>query len=569
MDEQPGPPTMYPQEERYPAEKSVSESFAGKHLLVTGFTGFVGKVWVASLLTHLPDIARITLMVRGRKGQPATDRVRAIFERSPALRPLRERYGPALHAYLDARLDVVEGDVTKPLCGLDAGTLLWLEEAVDAVVHVAGLTDFMPDPLRAYEANVLGAKHVADVVARTRSRRMIHTSTAYVAGTASGYVPERIDPGHAPNGTRFDIDAEVLGLLSACDAASERAGHPRSPKARRARLELGMARAAALGWPNIYTYTKGLSEHLLAGRQDIRLTIVRPSVVECARRFPFRGWNEGLNTSGPLVWLCASIGKGVPMTGAHYFDVVPVDSVSRGLTLSVGEALVDRAQPVYHIASSDHAPFTFARALELTSLGVRRGYGPKDRSRLMALLRRQLDSVPVDRPVEKRWVEPAIMAAAKAARDGLKRLDIQSVWPMPVSDARKARFAAGVHDAAMSAHQTLQRLKRAEHVWRTYQPFVHDHDYRFATEHLRRRTAQLDDRERARFGWDMEGFDWRSYWLDVEMPGLQRWSFPLIDGGEVEEDRGYVLAGPIGAGGRRPAERPVFAAVLAAAGAAE
>ena len=36
----------------------------GKHILLIGATGFIGKVWLANLLTDLPEIGRIYLLVR-------------------------------------------------------------------------------------------------------------------------------------------------------------------------------------------------------------------------------------------------------------------------------------------------------------------------------------------------------------------------------------------------------------------------------------------------------------------------------------------------------------------------
>ncbi|MEO0326894.1 MAG: SDR family oxidoreductase, partial [Myxococcota bacterium] len=38
---------------------SVREAVRGKRLLVTGVTGFLGKVWLAHLLQHAPDVAEV------------------------------------------------------------------------------------------------------------------------------------------------------------------------------------------------------------------------------------------------------------------------------------------------------------------------------------------------------------------------------------------------------------------------------------------------------------------------------------------------------------------------------
>src|SRR5688500_16841948 len=96
--------------------ESIAASLRGRHLLLTGFTGFLGKVWVSFLLERAPSIGKITLLVRGRRDESAQARVRSIFEKSPALRPLRERHGDELLSFLKNKIEVVEGDVREPMC---------------------------------------------------------------------------------------------------------------------------------------------------------------------------------------------------------------------------------------------------------------------------------------------------------------------------------------------------------------------------------------------------------------------------------------------------------------------
>ncbi len=43
---------------------SVRDALRGKHILLVGATGFIGKVWLANLLTDLPEIGRIYLLIR-------------------------------------------------------------------------------------------------------------------------------------------------------------------------------------------------------------------------------------------------------------------------------------------------------------------------------------------------------------------------------------------------------------------------------------------------------------------------------------------------------------------------
>lgn len=54
---------------------SIPAWFAGKRVLVTGATGFMGKVLVEKLLRDCPQIERMYLLVRRKKGvEPAQRR---------------------------------------------------------------------------------------------------------------------------------------------------------------------------------------------------------------------------------------------------------------------------------------------------------------------------------------------------------------------------------------------------------------------------------------------------------------------------------------------------------------
>lgn len=517
---------------------SVRGTLAGKHVLVVGVTGFLGKVLVGFLLHAVPEIGRITVLARTKRLKDARTRLRAAFERSPAFRPLRERHGEGLGAFLAEKLDVVSGDAREPLCGIAPRELDALARRLDAVVNVAGLTDFAPDPLDAIGVNVRGALGAADVAARTRHRRLVHVSTAFVAGAVSGPVDESLVPGLSPNGTEFEPAGELRAIQSVCDALGRRASDV--GEARRARIEAGTARAHALGWPNLYTYSKGLAEHLLHARTDVRVTVVRPSIVECARSFPFPGWNEGLNTAGPLVWLTGTLHRRMPFAPDHVFDVVPVDSVARATTLVLALALADVAEPVYHLASGDKNPFTLGRALDLTSLARRRQYARSDEP-FERLVLQHLDSVIHGVAPEEDPILPAARTAARFARDALVAFDPSVHLPAGLRARFGSRLGAMAQRAGKSLGTTARTLGQVAEMLRLYQPFIFDHDPHFRTDAVRRAAAQLSDEERATFALDVESIDWRSYWLDVQIPGLDRWSLPLLSGERPPEDPAFDL----------------------------
>ncbi len=67
----------------------------GKHVMLIGVTGFIGKVWLANTLLDLPDVKRIYLLIRRQKSNPAERRFEKMVEDSPVFDPLFERYGDA------------------------------------------------------------------------------------------------------------------------------------------------------------------------------------------------------------------------------------------------------------------------------------------------------------------------------------------------------------------------------------------------------------------------------------------------------------------------------------------
>jgi hypothetical protein len=42
--------------------------------------------------------------------------------------------------------------------------------------------------------------------------------------------------------------------------------------------------------------------------------------------------------------------------------------------------------------------------------------------------------------------------------------------------------------------------------------------------------------EDAAFHDDLADLNWRTYWLDVQFPGIARWCFPILDGRDAPTD---------------------------------
>jgi len=486
---------------------SVRAALAGKRILVAGASGFLGKVWLAKLLHDLPDIGRVTLLLRRRGETSAAERFRELLETSPVFDPLRIRAADDLARFLGP-VRVVEGDVARRDLGLDPRTRAELAAATDLVISFAGQTDFNPDLRDALAVNVEATLHLLDFVRECPDAGFLHVSTCFVAGDREGRVPERLDPYRTPRGLPFDPEAERRELHETVEtfARRARAGPARPQPFRRALIAAGVRRAREHGWPNIYTFTKALGEALLVTRASgLPVAVVRPSIVETSVEFPRSGWAEGANTSAPLSHLLSTPFRHLPVNERKRLDVIPVDAVARGTTLVAAALAVRRHDAVTQLATSATNPLDLRRAVELTALAHRRHYHELREFRHRFLAR--LETVPVSRERYRRVSVPSQLRIVRAVN----------------------RIAAAAFRGRRPFGRIERALRRVHELIDLYEPFLLDNEPAFEADHVELLAAALPDEEQAAFGYDVRSLDWYQYWVHVHIPALRRWSYPLLE----------------------------------------
>src|SRR5260370_27895233 len=109
-----------------------------------------------------------------------------------------------------------------------------------------------------------------------------------------------------------------------------------------------------------------MGEQMILRDPGVKSAIVRPAIVESSVRYPFPGWNEGFNTTAPLMYLILKGHRSVPMGADTALDVIPVDFIAAGMLLAAAAVIAGEHEPVYQLASSDPNPVTSHRPTELT-----------------------------------------------------------------------------------------------------------------------------------------------------------------------------------------------------------
>jgi len=554
---------------------SVRDALRGKRILLIGATGFIGKVWLAHWLADLPEIGRICLLVRRHRSASALERFQRVVEESPVFERLAARHGERFADFLRERVEVVEGDVTAPGLGLEAETRRRLAGALDLIINSSGLTDFNPDLREALATNVCATAHLLDFLRASRHAALLHLSTCYVIGHRDGRVLEELPGNYTPAGpANFDAETECRSLealirdaearaesaevtnglrtsaLAKEHAAKDLRGAALENQIRKNRLRwlrqtltgAGTRRANELGWPNTYTFTKSLSESLIRNFLDASpsaaIAVVRPAIVESSMEKPFRGWNEGINTSASLSYLLGTFFRQLPTNEGKCLDLIPVDLVCRGMTL-VAAALVTRQhQRVYQLATSVTNPCDMRRSIELTGLGHRKFYRAQDG--LQHRLRLKFDAIPVSKTRYEKLSAPAQKAVVQAINRS-----VEPIFDRPPLARRERELDKVIKLIAL------------------FEPFILHNDHVFEAANIERLSAALGEAERADFGYDARSLDWWDYWINMHIPALRKWCYPLIEGRRPEA-RSHISvplaarseASAAGAAGPASAARP-------------
>lgn len=275
-------------------------------VLITGVTGFVGTAIMVRILER--SDRPVVALVRAADRSEAQARVRAALA---DVVPGRA----ALDAYM-SRVTSVPADLLADGLGLRFGDREDIAYRCDEILHCAASVSFELPLDAARAVNASGAARVAELATRCAVRgaglrRLVHVSTAYVAG-------------------------DRVGIFGEDDVTLD---HP---------------------FRNTYEQTKHEAEQLLrAWTPRLPLQVVRPSIVVGERG---TGWTRSFNV---LYWPLKMFARGrlpvVPAVADAPVDVVPVDYVA-----DVVLGLAGAPEGTYHAVAGRHAS-TVAEVIDLAA----------------------------------------------------------------------------------------------------------------------------------------------------------------------------------------------------------
>ncbi|XP_026740167.1 fatty acyl-CoA reductase wat-like [Trichoplusia ni] len=338
----------------------VQKYYEDTTVFITGGYGFLGKALVEKLFRAC-KIKKIYLLMRSKKGKTIQERLEEVlqdpvsvnfhntFTKNFDMHELVFIYTNVFELVREKqprfaeRIVPVSGDVAEPRLGLSDKDWNTLTKEVDIIFHMAATVRF-DEPLKvAAKINVGGTLRAVELAKNcTKLKQFIHVSTAYTHATRER-VGKEVKEQFYPCPMSPDLFMEVV------DTLDER------------RLN-GITPGLIKGWPNTYTFTKALAEHVVrdAGA-DLPVCVVKPPIVLHALYEPHPGWMEKSCLGGPIG---ISVGVGLGVVHVFFVDVenklatVPLEYVNNAIIGAAWDSTERQKEgnkevPLYIIANEE------------------------------------------------------------------------------------------------------------------------------------------------------------------------------------------------------------------------
>jgi alkyldihydroxyacetonephosphate synthase len=294
---------------------------ASSSVLLTGGTGFVGSMMLRDLLLHRTKLGipgGVVLLCRAKDGMSAAERIRAMLRDSEMFSFLSSPN----EIDIDSIVTVIESDVSLPHLGMsDGDTQALASMNVTHVIHCAAAVSFVQPLEDAAASNITPALQLQTLANELWKAKYVHISTAFVHGGLAGTKAKPLGKELHALGDYdpYELYKSMVGTQAVASYAMQE-----------------------LGFPNSYTFSKCVCEHLLMQQREATMgthrdstssfntIILRPSIVGPSVVTPWPGW-AGSKPSTLVAAGCFHLKHQWCLwsVGATQTPVIPVDVASR------------------------------------------------------------------------------------------------------------------------------------------------------------------------------------------------------------------------------------------------
>ncbi|XP_017003808.2 fatty acyl-CoA reductase wat [Drosophila takahashii] len=329
----------------------VTDFYGNATVLITGGTGFVGKVLTEKLLRSF-GLRKIYMLIRSKDNMSVQERLQGFFNES-IFNSMREESPQLLEKVHPIRADYSAIDLD-----IEAADRAMLSSEVQIVFNVVASVKFNEKLSDAIDINVLGTKKILDLAMEMKQMKsFVHISTLY-CNCNRKFIKEQV----YENEIGYEKIMQIYRTFD--DETLEKMRH----------CLIGQM-------PNTYTMTKKCAENLVNHRAfHMPAGIFRPPIVMSTYKDPFPGWTDNLyGPSGLCTWTARGLVRCIYGTASCKANMVPADyvvnamiatawDIARRFKLRANEENGKSELPVYNYVS-DVNNITWGQYMHLSRKG--------------------------------------------------------------------------------------------------------------------------------------------------------------------------------------------------------
>ncbi|XP_051165961.1 putative fatty acyl-CoA reductase CG5065 [Leptopilina boulardi] len=312
------------QSDDFKPKTQIQNFYAGQSVLITGGTGFLGKLLIEKLLRCCQELTSIYIIIRQKRDQDIYKRIQHLFE-SPIYDQLKCEYPEFFEKIIP-----IEGDSNLPNFGISPENRNILLKNVSIVFHGAANVKFNEKLGKMILDNIFGTKELINICQSMKNLKVfIHVSTFY------------------SQSTRKEIDEKFYDTSITGDRILKMAETLTTEELDK------LENILRKDHPNNYTFTKAIAEQLIHQHgKELPFGVFRPAIVTSTYNSPLEGWTD--NFSGPNGTYAAGL-TGVLRT-IRCDSSKKVESVPADLTIN---ALIACAWDVALNKTKEDEPFVY------------------------------------------------------------------------------------------------------------------------------------------------------------------------------------------------------------------
>ncbi|CAH1403215.1 unnamed protein product [Nezara viridula] len=445
-------------------ESEIQTLFQGGKVLITGATGFLGKVLMESLLRKT-STEKIFILIRSKRNKTTEERMKEmlndkVFQKLKSENPARM-----------SAINLISGDCSSPGLGLSNADKEMLLNEVNIIFHGAATVRFNENLKTATGTNVAASQMILDLARQMKNLRVVmHVSTAY-SNSQFDEIVEKVYPVHE--------EFNLIQLANSID---------KDTASKITKNVIGDS-------PNTYVFTKRITEDMIQRKySDLPVGIFRPAIVIGAKEEPSPGYVDNLyGPTGLAIGIMSGVVHCLLIGTDANADLVPVDYTVNCLIASAWETytrfVTDRPYtniPVYNFVPYPKSPITWGQFTDQIVESGRKG--APDNSIWHSFIFR-----------------------------------VKSLWLYRLITAIFHFLPAWIGDTIMKVLGKKPRWKniyeRTDEVMIVLRPFC-TRSFRFSNENVQDLWRRLNKKDKQLFPFSLQNFDWRNY-FDIYLQGVK------------------------------------------------